>query len=261
MASTRAVSSYPEYLDVEVSYDGGATFQTIASYEGNGSVMSFDASEVDAGGATSGPDITDAGTNLAFDLDPTQSTAIVRLSARASTDSENFQINSVGVQEGYVPVSVVSSEDFDNLTYVSQSSEVAYSSNFYVDSGAVTSYGGYTSYIVFEDVNASVYDSISASFDIASSDPGVFESNDYFRVWANIDGDWALLDTFTVNGAGDAFVGDTSGQSFSGTSATLDYDLSSANSSAYLYVESSTSYWNETFTIDNYAINAGSGTT
>ena len=29
-------SSYPEYLDVQVSYDGGNTFQTIASYEGNG---------------------------------------------------------------------------------------------------------------------------------------------------------------------------------------------------------------------------------
>ena len=178
-----------------------------------------------------------------------------------STSGETFQINSVGVQEGYIPTSVIASEDFDGLSSVEQSSDVAEASDFYISGGAATSIGGETSYIVFEDINATVYDSITASFDIASSYPGYFESGDTFRVYANIDGEWELLDQFSVNSSGTGFVGNSTGQTFDSTSTTLNYDLSSANSSVYLYVEADTSWYNEIFMIDNYAINAGSGTT
>ena len=90
----------PEYLDIDVSYDGGGTWRTIASYEGRNDVMRFDATQVDPGGATTGPDIEHAGTDLAIALRRSAHTAIIRLTARASSPYDRFFIHRIGIGNG-----------------------------------------------------------------------------------------------------------------------------------------------------------------
>ena len=248
-------SSSAEYLDILVSYDGGNTFQTIASYEGNGNVMTFDSSEVDVPSGT-GPPITSSPTDISFDLDPLEDAAIIRIDGRTSTSSESFVINSVGFGEE------VAGEDFNSVSTVAESNAVASSTNFSVNSNAAQTSNSDAA-IVFEPIDISNYQTVTANIDVDVDNIGQFENGgsagDYFDVYAVMDdGSEVLLDRFEVQGDSDReFVGSISNQTFDSNPTTLSYDLSGlggADSSAQLVVRTRSTASGEIFRVDNYEV-------
>ena len=250
-------SSSAEYLDILVSYDGGNTYQTIASYEGNDDVMTFDSSEVDVPSGT-GPSITSSPTSISFDLDPLEDTAIIRIDGRTSTNSESFVINSVGFSDS----TEVFAEDFNSVSTVSASSAVASSNNFSVNSNAAQTSNSDAA-IVFEPIDISNYQTVTASIDVDVDNINQFENGgsagDYFDVYAVMDdGSEVLLDRFEVQGDSNReFVGSISNQTFDSSPTTLSYDLSGlggADSSAQLVVRTRSTASGEIFRVDNYEV-------
>ena len=262
-----------DFLEVQVSYNNGADFETLARYDGSGQTLVFN-----SGSSTAffGPTITTTSTDLAFNLDPTKDSAIIQLATRVSGSSENFFIQSVGVEDGVSGsgAAVIASEDFSTASSTNDSDLIA-STDYTFDptNDEARSASDTAGFLTTRTVDVRAFDDITIDIDFAarydsSLGTNSFESADDFSVTIQTDGSTFVTETFTYDSTNDRFVGNggfghvvnvTSGGSLDFTS--LSYSVPDDTSNVQVTINSSGSEPAEIYEVGSIAVNGTVGST
>lgn len=220
-------------------------------------------------GDTTGQTITATTQTLTYEggiLDNASSVQLV-LDADISAANEEIFVDNVEVTDTTIADGVeteivsntVASEDFEGITYASQSENVAWNDGWQVTNGEAEANGCNDGNLWFQQV--AVNGDTQISFDARAPHTEYFENGgcygDSLEVWALVDNSqWVLLDTFTVNAEGTALVGDTTGQTITADSQTISYSggaLENAQT-VQLVLDADISASNEEIFVDNVEI-------
>lgn len=154
---------------------------------------------------------------------------------------------------------VVASDDFNGISYASQSDIVSYGGYWQATNGELEANGCHDGNLWFE--TAQVNGDAETSFDARAPHTEYFENGgcygDNLEVWVLVDGnEWVLMDTFVVNDEGTALVGDTTGQTITADSQTLTYSGGALDgaSSVQLVLDADITANNEEIFIDNVEV-------
>ncbi|MBV2361154.1 hypothetical protein KUH32_15425 [Thalassococcus sp. CAU 1522] len=259
-----ASGSYADSFSVEVQLDDGSWI-VLDTFVVDPHTDTFTGSET--GQSFGGGDATTL-TYSGGVLDGIDGTASFRLVADISAANEilevdNIQVTTTSLSSGplttQVPV-VIQSEDFDGLSYASQSDAVEGSTHWDVRHGQLETDGGDDGAITFAEL--AVDGPVEFAFDARGINIHEFEADgryaDSLRVEVQIDGgDWVVLDEFRVNDAGNALVGSETGQAITGSMSGLEYAggiLDDATESVQFRFVSDISACNEKIRIDNVEV-------
>ncbi|MGP6088833.1 hypothetical protein [Antarctobacter jejuensis] len=242
--ATGALNQLNNGAQIEDSYDVRLEFGTIPYSSGG---------DVDQASLTLYLDAGDY-TLTAADLDLQTMTAVI------NSDGGNglALTGGTGAPETQVQITALS-ETFDGHF----GDSVAQSDGWYINSyGRAVTNGHHDGALVFDQVTTD--GPVTLSLDARGAGLRNFENSghaaDSLTLQVQIDGgDWVTLDTFAVNDAGTALVGDTTGQTIGGGWGGLSYSggvLDSADSSVQFRLASDISAGNEVIRIDNVEITA-----
>ena len=150
-------------------------------------------------------------------------------------------------------------EDFQGIYYATQSENVRWNDGWDIRNGELQADGCDDGNIWFQ--TTAIEGNAEISFDARTPNADNFDAGGYYgdslEVWALIDGnEWALLDTFVVNDAGTALVGDTTGQTITADSSQISYSggvLDGANT-VQLVLDADFTASNEELFVDNVEI-------
>lgn len=259
--------SFADSLTLQVQIDGGdwVALDTFAVNDAGTALV----------GDTTGQTIDGGWGGLTYSggvLDSADNSVQFRLVSDISASNEVVRIDNVEItvteteSTDTAPVTTTVAEDsFDGIAYATQSEEVRWNEGWDVQNGALKADGCNDGNLWFESVD--LEGEASVSFDARAPHTEYFENGgcygDSLEVWALVDGtDWHLLDTYEVNADGTALVGDTTGQSITADSQTLNYEggaLADAQS-VQIVLDADISARNEEIFVDNYVVTDTVGT-
>lgn len=257
---------YGDSLRVEVQIDGGqwVLLDEFTVNDHNSALV----------GSNTGQQITQSEGQITYTVDApegTDSDVQFRIVSDISAHDEIIRIDDVEIRttelvtEGATETQSVENdvltETFDSTwnTSAGHAPSVEGHTDWDMRHGELQTDGHDDGWIAFEPV--SVNGPASIEIDARVPNPQYFESGgcygDSLEMWALVNGsDWVHLDTFTVNHAGTALVGDTTGQEITATTSTLSYEggaLDDADSVQF-YMGSHISAGNEEIYFDNLTI-------
>ncbi|SMX28777.1 hypothetical protein TRP8649_02903 [Pelagimonas phthalicica] len=204
--------------------------------------------------------IDGGGSNLTADsIDLSNLTAVVNTDNGGGMALTGGIGNTGDDQAAVYETNVLASDDFNGISYASQSDIVSYGGYWQATNGELEANGCHDGNIWFEPV--AVNGDAEISFDARAPHTEYFENGgcygDSLEVWALVDGnEWVLMDTFVVNDEGTALVGDTTGQTITADSQTLTYSGGALDgaSSVQLVLDADISAGNEEIFIDNVEV-------
>lgn len=254
---------YQDSLRVEVSIDGG-DFVLLDEFQVADSGRFLVGSET---GQIIGP-LTSYLDYTGGILDTATESVQFRMVSDISADNEGILIGDLEVEVTEIndggasdPVeTLLQSVDFEGIADPNNDPDVIRDDNWKILNGEASTDGCNDGRLVLAEVSAS--DPVELSLDMRAEGLQNFENSgsyaDDLTLQVQIDGGaWITLDTFMVNDAGTAMVGDTTGQSFDTDMTTLSYSggvLDTANDNVQFRLISDISARDEKIFVDNIEV-------